>query len=158
MAKKNEDWSKDESRPDTVLNLKTVQKMLPLVRGIVAEVMTRQHAMAGLQSHDERLHRVRRNLTWGQRKERYLLQSDIADHDRALDDAKEELRQLGLVLLDANDGRVGFPTLVNNRPAFFTWTPGEDAPHSWQFAEDNVARPIPPAWLQELSVSAGKPE
>ncbi len=157
MPKKNEDWSHDESRPDSVLNLKTVHKMLPLVRTIVADVLARHRQMATLQPQEDRLQRQRRVLNWTQRKQRYLLQSNIADQDQGMQDALEELNQLGVVLLDAENGRVGFPTLVNNRPAYFTWLPGEDAPHTWQFAEENVARPIPPAWLQELSVSSSKP-
>ena len=157
MPKNNEDWSHDENaRPDTVLNLKTVHKMLPLVRGIVADVMDRHQRMATLQPHENRLQRQRRSLEWGQRKQRYLLQDELTDHDRGIQDALEELNQLGVVLLDTEEGRIGFPTLVNNRPAYFTWKPGEDGPHTWQFAEEDVARPIPPAWLQEVSVT-GKP-
>jgi hypothetical protein len=156
MPKNNkEDWS-DESRPETVLNLKTVHKMLPLVRGIVAELMDRHGHRTRLQPQEDRLHRDRRALHWQDRKQRYLLQDQIADHDRAVQDALEELTQLGVVLLDPEAGRVGFPTLVNNRPAYFTWRPGEDGPHTWQFAEENVARPIPPAWLQEVSFTGGK--
>jgi hypothetical protein len=156
MPKNHEDWS-DDARPDAVLNLKTVHKMLPLVRGIVADLLDRHHHIAALQPQEARLHRQRRSLDWAQRKQRYLLQSDIATHDSGMQDALEELNQLGVVLLDAEEGRVGFPTLVNNRPAFFTWRPGEDGPHTWQFAEENVARPIPAAWLQEISLSGSKP-
>ena len=157
MPKHNEDWSEGESRPESVLNLKTVHKMLPLVRGIVSDVLQRHHEMAALQPQEERFQKQRRNLDWAQRKQRYLLQSDIAAQDSGMQDALEELNQLGVVLLDVEDGRVGFPTLVNNRPAFFTWKPGEDGPHTWQFAEENVTRPIPPAWLQEVSVTGSKP-
>ena len=157
MPKQHEDWSHDEARPDSVLNLKTVHKMLPLVRGIVADLLSRHRQMAALQPQEDRLQRQRRSLDWAQRKQRYLLQSDIADHDQGLQGALEELSQLGVVLLDAESGQVGFPTLVNNRPAYFTWRPGEDGPHSWQFAEENVARPIPAAWLQEVSFTGGKP-
>jgi hypothetical protein len=149
MPKQHEDWH-DDPRPDAVLSLKTVHKMLPLVSRIVAEVLNRHHQMAALQPKEDRLHRERRSLDWAKRKERYLLQSDIATHDRGLQEALEELNQLSVVLLDAEEGRVGFPTLVNNRPAFFTWKPGEDGPHTWQFAEENVTRPIPAAWLQEV--------
>src|SRR5205814_513565 len=120
MAKKKEDWSHDESRPDSVLNLKTVHKMLPLVRGIVADVLTRHHQMAALQPKEQHLQRQKRDLSWTQRKQRYLLQFDINDQDQGLQDALDELTQLGVVLLDVERGQVGFPTLVNNRPAYFT--------------------------------------
>jgi hypothetical protein len=58
-----------------------------------------------------------------------------------------------VVLLDDLQGRVGFPTLVNNRRAYFSWHPGEEGLHSWQFADEDIARPIPMAWLKEISFS-----
>ena len=73
--------------------------------------------------------------------------------DRGVADAVDELQTLGVSLLDAEEGRVGFPTMVNNRPAYFTWRPGEDGLHSWQFAEESVCRPIPLSWFKETSFS-----
>jgi hypothetical protein len=152
MSYEKEDLSHDEAtRPDKVLNLRTVQKMLPLVQQIVADILRRHRELDRLNPAQDRLERQKRVLTWQQRKERYLLQEEIALHDRAVQDALEELQNLGVVVLDGEEGRVGFPTLVNNRAAYFTWRHGEDGLNSWQFAEENVARPIPPAWLKDTS-------
>ena len=152
MSYDKEDLSHDEiTRPDKVLNLRTVNKMLPLVQHIVADILRRHDELGRLNPAQDRLERRKRELTWSQRKQRYLLQEDIANQDRGILDALEELQDLGVVLLDPEEGRVGFPTLVNNRPAYFTWRPGEEGLRSWQFAEENVARPIPPAWLKDVS-------
>ena len=51
MPKHHEDWSHDDARPDSVLNLKTVHKMLPLVRGIVADVLNRLLERTGYLRH-----------------------------------------------------------------------------------------------------------
>jgi len=154
MSYEKEDLSHDEAtRPDKVLNLRTVQQMLPLVQHIVAELLRRNRELGRLNPEQDRLERLKRSLSWQQRKERYLIQDEIAVQDRAVQDALEELQILGVVILDAREGRVGFPTLVNERAAYFTWRPGEDGLHSWQFAEENVARPIPPAWLKDISFS-----
>ncbi len=145
MASAKEDRSHDESsHSDKVLNLRTVQKMLPLVKRIADDVVQCQRELNRLEPQEQRLQREKRTLTWVQRQGRYRLQDEMAHHDRILQDAVDELRDLGVVLLDSVDGRVGFPTLVNNRAAYFTWKPGDDGLHSWQFVEENVTRPIPP--------------
>ena len=152
MSYEQEDLSHDEAtRPDKVLNLRTVQKMLPLVQQIVADLLRRRRELGRLNPEQDRLERHKRTLSWQQRKERYLIQEEIALQDRGVQDAIDELLGLGVVMLDTELGRVGFPTLVNNRAAYFTWRPGEEGLSSWQFAEENVARPIPQAWLKDIS-------
>ena len=37
--------------------------------------------------------------------------------------ARTELEALGLALIDPDLCQVGFPTMVNNRKAFFSWRP-----------------------------------
>ena len=77
----------------------------------------------------------------------------MAKAERNLAEVHEELAGLGVVLFDDEVGRVGFPTMVNNRRAFFSWQLGEDGLHSWHFAEEDASRPIPAAWLKELTVA-----
>ena len=38
-----------------------------------------------------------------------------------LQEARTELDDLGVALVDGEAGQVGFPTIVNNRRAFFSW-------------------------------------
>jgi hypothetical protein len=139
--------------PAVVLSLKTVHNMLPLVQRILDDVQVVQRSLERLQPEQIRLERQKRNLDWPSRQRRYQLQDEIAATERRLQEAKDELASLGVALLDADTARVGFPTMVNNRRAYFSWRPGEDGLHSWHFAEESLCRPIPAAWLKELSFS-----
>src|SRR5262245_42727964 len=149
-------WEPSERR-DVLFNLTTVKRMLPLVRQIVGDVLAGQKSLVALGPELTKLDREKRALDWPARQRRYQLQDQAAAAERALHIAEEELADLGVVLLDARAGRVGSPTMVNNRAAFFSWHPGEDDNlHSWHFAEETATRPIPAAWLKEISFS-GQP-
>ena len=147
------DASDKPERGEVNLSLKTVHRMLPLVQRIVDDVLASQKAVLRLQPQELSLDRQKRELTWPERRRRYQIKDEITDADTKLQGAIGELRELGIVLLDSDQGRVGFPTLVNNRRAYFSWHPGEDGLHSWQFADEDLTRPIPSAWLKELSFS-----
>jgi hypothetical protein len=148
------DASENPDRGEVVLSLKTVQKMLPLVQRIVDDLLDSQRALVRLQPEEEMLDRRKRTLDWPGRQRRYRLKEEIARVENGLLAARDELEVLGVVLLDGEAGRVGFPTMVNNRRAFFSWHAGEDGLHSWHFEEETECRPIPPAWLKEISVTA----
>lgn len=135
-----------------ILSLTTVQKMLPLVRQILGDFLNSQHSFARLEPEEARLDRQKRSLAWPERQRRYEIQEQLAQAERGMHAAVEELDSLGVVLLDADLGRVGFPTMVNNRRAYFSWRHGEDGLHAWHFAEEEVFRPIPAAWLKEIAI------
>ena len=147
------DASESPERGEVVLSLKTVQKMLPLVQQIAKDILASQRATARLQPEEDRLDRGRRALDWPGRQRRYEVKEELAKADKELEVALAELRSLGLVLLDDLESRIGFPTMVNNRRAYFTWHAGEESLHHWRFAEEDVDRPIPSSWLKELSFS-----
>ncbi len=144
--------NKSEGR-DAMLSLKTVQRMLPLVQKIVDDLLQQQRSVDRLQPEADRLERQRRNLDWDARQRRYQLQDDLANAERGLQNAAEELSGLGVVLLDAEFGKIGFPTMVNNRQAYFAWQPGDEGVHRWQFTDETVSRPIPASWLKEITMS-----
>ena len=146
--------TRSADEPDVVLSLSTVHKMLPLVRQILSEIQVRHSDLLRLVPEQTRLERQRRDLSWPERQRRYQIQDEITAAERVLQDAKEELAGLGVALLDQETGRVGFPTMVNNRRAYFSWRVNEDGLHSWHFAEESVCRPIPAAWLKELALAA----
>src|SRR5271165_4838148 len=147
------DASENPDRGEVVLSIKTVQKMLPLVQRIIDDYLVSQKTMARLHPEEEILDRKKRILDWPSRQRRYRLKDELSVAEGGLQAAREELESLGVVLLDADLGRVGFPTMVNNRQAFFSWHPGEEGLHSWHFLDENECRPIPPAWLKEISMS-----
>src|SRR3954451_20480070 len=100
------------TRTEKVLNLRTVQKMLPYVQGIVTELTERRRMLATLHPEQGRLERQKRHLSWQERKARYSIQDEIVLQDRGIQDVVDELGNLGVVVLDADEGRVGFPTMV----------------------------------------------
>lgn len=138
-----------ESLP--IFSLTTVQKMLPLVGRIVDDYLHSQLAHVRLEPEEARLDRQRRDLAWPERQRRYEVKEQLTQAENSMSAAVEELDGLGVRLLDADLGRVGFPTMVNNRRAYFSWRHGEEGLHTWHFAEEEVFRPIPAAWLKELS-------
>ncbi|MBI3821610.1 MAG: DUF2203 family protein [Planctomycetes bacterium] len=148
------DASESPERGEVVLSLKTVHKMLPLVQQIAQDIVDSHAAMSRLHPEEERLDRDRHSLDWPGRQRRYEIKEDLARADKSLEVAHAELRDLGVNVLDDLLGRVGFPTLVNNRRAYFSWVLGEDGLHTWRFADEDVDRPIPVSWLKELAFAA----
>jgi hypothetical protein len=134
------------------LALTTVQAMLPLVRGIVAEIVTAQMQIADLTPRKEHLDQFRRELVWQERQDRYRLADDLSRHEKTITDATAELKELGVVMIDLALGRVGFPTRVDDEKAYFSWQPNEPQVAYWHFAGERSRRPIPNDWRQETPV------
>jgi hypothetical protein len=140
-----------EERPgagDVVMTFPASQAMLPLVGRISADIMRMHQRLAALHPEQTRLDRQRRTLDWGGRSRRYSIQEEIVGLERELTEALAELTALNVVLLDGVTGLVGFPTMVNDRRAYFSWRPGEDGLKSWNFADDVQRHPIPEHWTQ----------
>jgi hypothetical protein len=57
-------------------------------------------------------------------------------------------------VFDTANGRVGFPTIVNTKPAFFSWRPDDGEVGFWHFAGDDRRRPIPVSWTKEAPLAA----
>ena len=142
------DASERPERSEVVLSLKTVHKMLPLVQQIAHDIVEGTQVAARLRPEEGRL---RHSLDWPMRKRRYEIKEAIGKAEKELEIALAELRELGLVVLSPTEGTIGFPTLVNNRRAFFSWHPGDAGLQHWRFADEAIDRPIPPAWLKELT-------
>lgn len=123
-------------------------RMLPLVRPIVAEILEHQDRLNHLQPEKDRLDRNRRNLDWPERSRRYGLQEEIVREDMGIAANLAELDSLALTLVDPTLGQVGFPTVVNNRKAFFSWLPGEETIEHWHYCDDLDRREIPASWTK----------
>jgi hypothetical protein len=143
-------------RRDIVLNLNTARRMLPLVQRVVGDILADRKTLDRLQPEQDRLDRHRRDLVWQERQRRYQVHDEVSVIERHLSASLDELGTLGVTMLEPETGRIGFPTLVNDRRAFFSWQPGEETLTSWHFAEETAARPIPASWwkISEASMSA----
>jgi hypothetical protein len=122
--------------------------MLPLVGRIASDVMKHTERLARLRPEWALLEQRRNTLDWPGRARRYELDEEIAAAQRDLAQACGELENLGLALLHAPSGLVGFPTIVNDRRAFFSWRPGEEGPGFWNFAGEAVRHPVPASWTR----------
>jgi hypothetical protein len=129
--------------------------MLPLVGRIAADLVRHHECLARLRPEHLVLESRRRTLDWAGRARRYELDEEIAFADGELAQARAELEVLGLTLLDGPSGLIGFPTIVNDRRAFFSWKPGEDGPGYWSFAGERVRHPVPESWTK--SAATDKP-
>jgi hypothetical protein len=137
---------------DRLINLGTARRMLPLVRRIVEDIQTGQRLLAALVPEQTRLDREKRTLAWPARARRYQLREEIAFLEQQRQLALAELSALGVALLDLDEGRIGFPTLVNSRHAYFSWRPGEEFLSHWHFDGESARRPIPAAWAKSAEI------
>ena len=124
--------------------------MLPLVGRVAADVVRLHDRLARLRPEKERLDRMRRTLAWPDRARRYELQEETDAIGKDLQDATAELEVLGVALLHGPTGLVGFPTVVNDRPAYFSWRPGEEKLAFWNYADELVRRPVPASWTRPV--------
>jgi hypothetical protein len=149
--------SRSANRGGIVLDLPTVRKMLPLVRHVVADLLAVEQQMGTLLWEQEGLERNRRTLSWPERQRRYFLLDETTRLEQKRSDAVAELKVLGVQVIDAAHGRVGFPTIVNTKPAYFSWLPGEEDVSYWHFAGDtDRRRPIPASWAKEEPLASFK--
>jgi hypothetical protein len=131
---------------DVVLTWTTSHRMLPLVQRIIGDILCHRQSLNRLLPEKARLDKQRRALAWPERARRYQLQEEVAVLELNLVEELAELEVLGVSLIDADHGQVGFPTLVNNRKAYFSWRPGETDLSSWHFAGETLRRPVPSTW------------
>jgi hypothetical protein len=152
--------SQESGLPGRMLTWHAGVAMLPLVGRIARDVSAQQARLAGLREELGRLDEHRRQLPWPLRARRYQLEDEVAAAEAAYRGVVAELEALGVALLDAEVGLVGFPTLVNQRRAYFSWRPGEETLGWWNYASERVRRPVPEAWTEaprELRPRRAKP-
>jgi len=139
-------------RKEGTMNLPTARRMFPLVRRIAEELRDATRLAATLNQRNEHLERFRRELVWQERQMWYRIREQLSQNEQVLAETRRELNDLGVTILDAYEGRVGFPTLVSGERAYFTWQPDEDDIRYWQYPGDSERRPIPKEWDQEADL------
>jgi hypothetical protein len=138
----------EQSGREVVLTWGAAGAMLPLVGRIMADVVRLHDRLSRMRPERDRLDRQRHTLAWPDRARRYQLQEEAAATEKELQDMFAELEVLGLMMLHGPTGLVGFPTVVNDRAAFFSWKPGEEGLGFWNYADDLTRRPVPVAWTR----------
>jgi len=142
------DASEQPGQGDQILTWGASQAMLPLVGRIVADVIANQRRTAELNLELRRLEQRKRSLTWPERSRRYAIQDELVVLSQQQQGHLAEMTGLGVVLLEGITGLVGFPTVVNDRKAFFSWKPGEEGLKFWSFADETERHPVPEHWTK----------
>ena len=143
-----------DNLPDTliqedVMTWEMASSMLPLVQRIVEDLMASDRQLLLTEEKRDLLYHKRSSLDWKGRSDLYHSQDEIKRLSSYLRGLLIELEQIGITLLDAERGMIGFPTLVNNRRAFFTWKQGETVIEWWCYSCEPDRRHVPPAWRKE---------
>ncbi len=141
---------------DRVMTWHASRAMLPLVGRIAEDVVSHHQRLARMLPELAQLERNRLRLNWEGRSRRYQLEEEIAAARAAMHNAVSELEKLGLTLLEPVLGLIGFPTLVNDRRAFFSWRPGEESLIYWNYADDNARNPVPDEWTEVQRERSGR--
>ncbi len=134
---------------EDVMTWEMASSMLPLVHRIVEDLMASDRQLLLTEEKRDLLYHKRSSLDWKGRSDLYHCQDEIKRLSSYLRGLLIELEQIGITLLDAERGMIGFPTLVNNRRAFFTWKPGESVIEWWCYSCEPDRRHVPPAWRKE---------
>ena len=141
---------------DRIMTWQAGRDMLPLVGPIAQDIARLKARLDRLHPELEHLEKIRIHLDWPMRSRRYQVEEDIATARVELHQVQVELEKLGLVVLDAEIGLVGFPTLVNERRAYFSWHPGEELLGHWNYADEFVRRLVPTEWTQSEPTRIGR--
>ena len=141
---------------DRIMTWQAGRDMLPLVGPIAQDIARLKARLDRLHPELEHLEKIRLHLDWSMRSRRYQVEEDIAAVQVELTQVQAELSTLGLVVLDAEIGLVGFPTLVNERRAYFSWHPGEEQLGYWNYADEFVRRPVPEDWTLSEPTRIGR--
>lgn len=123
------------TRSPQPLSADDVQRRLPLLRAIVADI-TRLHR--DIADRRERVASIRK-LPGGKRREGSVyaeeleqIEEDIRRDEETLRGYVGELENLGGVLRDPDTGRIEFAGRSEGRKVFFGWTFGEDDLGYWR--------------------------
>src|SRR5262249_51118369 len=139
--------SQHAGAPARLLTWQAAKAMLPLVGRVAADVSRAARRLDALKLEQSGLGDLRRSLDWPRRRRLDQPDAELAAAADELRRVSGELDGLGVTLLDAGRGLIGFPTMVNQRRAYFSWQPGEEELGFWQYSGDVARREIPDDWI-----------
>lgn len=132
----------DSERVTKQVSIELANRMLPLVRHIAGDLQQQFHVVTGLK---ERLSQLRRRRRKSNRQSDALYQDEVVQFESDLEAAQEqldryvvELEKLGLVVVDASRGAIGFPAQMDGREVRLSWMPGEEEVGWWHEVADGL--------------------
>lgn len=134
--------AKRRSRP--VFDLAQSSAMIPLVNSILKEIVERSVKMS---HHELTIKRENAQSAKSARLRTLFTVRDFSETEqRQQNEATDELKRLGVTVLDRVRGVVGFPTIVNGGLAYFLFELGSSEMSHWRYRDESRARPVPVEW------------
>ena len=130
--------------PHKLFTLAEANRTLPLVKRIVADIMTAYHQWKDLLGRYE-LIAAQARPDWGESKEQLDLKAQIDALAAKISEFEAELRQVGCEFKDHDLGLVDFHGRLDEREILWCWKFGEDRITYWHELEAGCAgrQPLP---------------
>jgi hypothetical protein len=127
----------------SLYDVQSASRILPLVRTIVKDVVTEFRALRSAGREQRRIEVV----LDGPDAHRHLrtMRAAVEESSARIEGYLKELEALGIEIRDLEIGLVDFPTLMRGEPAYLCWKVGEDEIRWWHAAGQGVAdrQPLP---------------
>jgi len=141
--------------------LSEAEGMGPLVRSILADVADAAAERLDAEKYAKRAEAFRSDKDYSRRRVFQEASQAAARAEERIARCHQELEQLGVELVDAEDGVAGFPFKWSRnsnsrkvRKAYFLLKLSDDPMvgiQSWRFSGEREERRVPPHWLGQLS-------
>ncbi len=139
-----------------IMTLENAETMLPLASRVAEDLKVISSRVRLLRSEKNFYDKKKKKLNWKERRRAYEVTDELYFSELTLENITVELKAIGVEPLIPELGLVGFPTLVNNRKAYFSWKPGEPCICYWNFSEELNRRPVPPTWYQDAKEESAR--
>lgn len=139
-----------------IMTLENAETMLPLASRVAEDLKVFSSRVRLLRSEKIYYDKKKKKLNWKERRRHYEITDELYFTELTLENVLVELKAIGVEPLIHELGLIGFPTLVNNRKAFFSWKPGEPCICYWNFSDELNRRPVPPTWYQDAQDQQGR--
>ncbi|MEY4392929.1 MAG: hypothetical protein RL595_178 [Planctomycetota bacterium] len=139
-----------------IMTLENAETMLPLASRVAEDLKVISSRVRLLRSEKNFYDKKKKKLNWKERRRAYEVTDELYFSELTLENIMVELKAIGVEPLIPELGLVGFPTLVNNRKAYFSWKPGEPCICYWNFSEELNRRPVPPTWYQDAKEESAR--
>ena len=139
-----------------IMTLETAESMLPLASRVAEDLKVVSSRVRLLRAQKNFYEKKKNTLNWKERRKFYEVTDELFVTEMTLENTLTEIKNIGVEPLVPELGLIGFPTLVNNRKAFFSWKPGEPCVSFWNFSEELNRRPVPPTWYLEAGLGENR--
>lgn len=120
-------------------SIEDANRMLPLIRVIVADIVALAGDLEDRQNRIDSLHQDKSDRDDPHSEEVRQMQQEIEEDEGRLDDYISELVELGVELQDPIQGEVDFRTQIDGQEVLFCWRLGEPEVTHWHTEVDGFS-------------------